>query len=106
MKRPVTIVRPSPQDRFGDPTGPDAEFRDTCLWVIGLPSSSDDTDGQHNRVASRVTAYPLGETRVRAEDRVKVDGVTWLVDGQPARAESPFTGRLAGYQVSLKRFEG
>lgn len=106
MKRPVVIVRRGAKDRFGDSTSQDQEFRDTCLWVLGLPSSSDDADGQNNRVSTQVTAYPLGETRVRADDLVKVDGRVWQVDGHPARAESPFSGRLAGYQVSLKLFEG
>lgn len=106
MKRAVTLMKPPSKDKFGNPVDSGEEFRDTCLWVIGLPSSSDDSDGQGNRVTSTVTAYPLGETRVRADYLVKVDGVVWQVDGEPARAESPFTRRLAGYQVSLKKFEG
>lgn len=108
MRRPITIIRPAEKDRFGDPVedGESEQFSDTCLWVIGLPSSSDDQDGRQNRVSSRVTAYPMGETRVRAGDRVQVDGVVWQVDGDPARAESPWTGRLAGHQVSLERWRG
>lgn len=120
MRRPVTIIRPSvkdrfgdARDRFGDPVSDVStddvagdEFPDTCYWVIGLPSSDDDANGRQNRVSSSVTAYPMGETRVQAADFVRVNGVVWQVDGDPARAESPFTGRLAGHQVSLKRVRG
>jgi len=106
MKRSVTIIRPGPVDAFGDHTAPSTEMSDTCLWVIGIVSSDDDQNGKQNRVSSRVTCYPLGETIVRAGDLVRVNGFTWQVDGNPARCESPFTGRFPGYEVNLKAYEG
>lgn len=106
MRRSVTIVRPGSKDRFGDQTSAGTEFTDSCLWVVGIPSSNDGSDGQRNDVSTRVTAYPLGETQVRAGDQVRISGRLYQVDGHPSRAESPFSGRLAGYVVDLKLFEG
>ena len=106
MRRNATIVRPGATDRFGDPVAPAVEFTDSAAWVVSLESSSDSFNGQRNDAQSRVNAYVLGATKAVVSDLVRIDGRMWQVDGHPVRAESPFTGRLAGYTVSLKQFEG
>ncbi|WP_226351479.1 MULTISPECIES: hypothetical protein [unclassified Pseudonocardia] len=102
----MKLRRPGPPDAFGD-RAEAAEFWDTSPWVIGIASSHDDSDGRQNRTSTRIECYvPAQSTEARAGDQVNIDGSWFDVDGVPARAESPFTSRLGGYVVQLKRYEG
>lgn len=106
MKRNATLVRPSGTDRFGDAIEDATEIEESATWVISLANASDSSDGQRNSESTFVTAYVLGTTQALASDLVRIDGFLWQVDGHPVRAESPFTGRLAGYTVRLKQYLG
>lgn len=106
MKRNATIIRPSETDRFGDQLEDATEIVEQSTWVISIADGSDSSDGQRNAESRRVNAYVLGTTQALASDLVRIDGFMWQVDGHPVRAESPFTGRLAGYTVSLKQYLG
>lgn len=107
MRRNATIIRPAETDRFGDATAGPTEILEKHMWTLSIGSGYDTSDGTRNEESRRVTAYVVGNTtQVVATDLVRVDGQLWQVDGHPVRAESPFTGRLAGYTVALKAYLG
>lgn len=107
--KPVTILRPGPRDKFGDPVDPANPFVEISEsgWIIAPAATSDVQDGKRNSATARLTAYTPYATIVRHSDNVRLsDGSVWQVDGDPSRWESPFTRRRAGATVDLERFTG
>lgn len=112
VRRRARISRPGTKDEFGDRLVPDTSFWDITDWIVGIPVASDVgsggsiPDGKQNRVSTFTQCWILGETLAQPNDLVEIDGVTYQVTGHPGRAESPFTGRLGGYQVTVRKYEG
>jgi hypothetical protein len=98
----VTVVRPAPLDKFGDPIPgeTDSEF-DSDGWLVA-PGGSAELRDQQNSVDSDMALYrvgsPTGED-IQPKDRVRVRGKLYEVQGEPA------VWRL-GTVINLRKFTG
>lgn len=98
----VTVVRPAPLDKFGDPVPgeTDTEF-DSDGWMVAPGGSTELRDGQ-NSVDSDMALYrtgPPGSEEILPKDRVRVRGQLYEVQGEPA------VWRL-GTVINLSKFTG
>lgn len=98
----VTVVRPAPLDKFGDPIAgeTDKEFNSDG-WLVAPGGSTELRTGQ-NSVDSDMALYrtgPPGEEVITPGDRVRVRGLLYEVQGEPA------VWRL-GTVISLRKFTG
>lgn len=93
------------QDEYGNDVvmGLEVPVNALAVW----PRVSDEsTQGRDTVIVGVVAILPHG-TRVRATDRVRWDGKTWEIDGEPGVwGPSPFTGNVGGVEVALRRVEG
>lgn len=92
-------------DRYGNPTTTDAE--------VTLEGAAFDPGGSLEPVevgrAAVVTSpklYFRSAVDVTAADRMRVRGVTYTVEGNPALWVSPFTAATAGMVVELRAVAG
>ncbi len=104
----ITVLRDGTptQDRYGnDVPGPATETDVAGCMVLPpggqMATSTEDTNGRDLVVIVR-TLFAPPTADIRATDRVRHDGVTYQVVGDPAR----YPGRLAHLEVQLKRWEG
>ena len=83
--RTITVVRAPKVDRLDDaPTGAPPEHQVTGCAV--LPRTSNEEDRGWVIVEGRMIVAPHGAD-VLADDKVRVDGATWDVDGEPGDYE-------------------
>lgn len=102
----VVVVHTSTDtDVYGDDTSTTTETSLAgCAFDPG--SSNERTDPRSPVISSSPTLYVTDPAAaVDANDRVRVDGRTYTVEGDPRRWTSPFTGRYFGMVVSLARWE-
>lgn len=102
----VTVIRPGGRDRVGD------RVEDTRFQVHGCAINQQSTSDNHGTrdtaVDNRQTAVTIVElfcptgADIRRGDKVQIGDVTYLVDGQPWRPHSPFTGWEPGLNVRLR----
>lgn len=84
-KRTVTVIREPKTDRLDDPPqGPPSEHDITGCVVT--PRSSQEEGKGWVIVDGRMVVAPYGAD-VLADDRVRVDGKVWDVDGEPGDYE-------------------
>lgn len=64
----------------------------SVAWTASYPcrvdfrsSTEDETVGRSQRVDTRMVCFLPPDADVAAEDDITVDGVTWKVEGEPAR---------------------
>jgi hypothetical protein len=98
----VTFVTPPPVDKWGDPI-PDgiASEYDSEGWLVAPGASSEMHDGQ-NSVDSDMALYRTGapgDEVISVGDRVRVRGLMYEVQGEPA------VWRL-GTVIMLRKFTG
>lgn len=100
----VTRLRGGRTQFGGDPTT-DVEADITgCLFDPGGPRG--ETQDRGDTVVAQPALYaPLGAD-ITATDRLRVRGVVYAVDGQPAEWLSPFPGGPEGLHVALKHTAG
>jgi len=100
---------PGGVDQYGDPI-PGTVTTHVLAGVALAPRTGGgfgDVDSRSRAgVVVGLTMYAAHDADIRPTDRVEIDGELWEVDGEPGRWASPFTGRLHGCQVALKRAEG
>ncbi len=98
----ITIVRPAPLDKFGDPI-PDSASTETVSsgWLFAPGGSTELLDGQ-NSVDWDAQLYRLGPDGgedIQPSDQVRVRGELFEVVGRPAVW-------TAGTVINLRRFTG
>lgn len=85
-KRTITVIRKAKVDRLSDaPTGA-APTHDIKGCAI-LPRTSNEEGKGWVIVEGQMVIAPYGSD-VLADDQVRIDGVTWEVDGQPGDYEN------------------
>lgn len=88
-----------------DDHGDSSQVVTTSSWgpcAVAPRFSSLSVDSLSPPVVIGLTVY--GPTRaINSDDRVVIDGVEYLMDGEPAAWESPFTGWAPGMEVPVKR---
>lgn len=105
----VTVIRPARKDITGDPTAspPVPHTIAGCAIARGSrQSATGGTDSNHDRRDATVTDVDLfcpPGADIRAGDRVMLPGddTVYLVEGQPGRWHSPWTGWEPGVDVKL-----
>ena len=96
----VTIVRPAPRDKFGDPVAGSAAETTSPGWLVAPGGSAELNDAQ-NSVDSDVDLYRWGsfDEDVRPPYQIRVRGKLYEVVGEPA------VWRL-GTVIRLRKFTG
>lgn len=88
-----------------DDHGDSSETSSTASWgpcAVSPRFSSVSVDPRSAPVVVGLTVY--GPTRaLNADDRLVIDGSEYLMDGEPAVWENPFTGWSPGIEVAVKR---
>lgn len=101
----VTVVRSGGIDtRTGDAvaTVVEIDYPGCAVWPQG---SGEQTFQQDLVPAGYAVLLPPGAV-VTAQDRVRLFGRVWDVEGEPAVWQSNLTGFRAGVQVAVRRTEG
>lgn len=102
----VTVFRPAPKDRYGNPTGPDATFGPYKAEF--QPLSTTETVGDRASVTTRyrVTLPPVlpGITGLGATDKLTIHGLVYGIEGDL----EPWTvdGRLHHHECTVRRTTG
>lgn len=102
----VTVTRPAPTDRFGDPVGgPTVHTIDRCGADYNSTASSQQF--QDVQISDVDLFVPRGAD-VRPADRIDLDGRIFVVQGRPMWDQvHPMTGRDYGYKlVRLREVSG
>lgn len=112
----ITVVRPGPRDRHGDPGEPTEHTIDD---VIVAPSRSTENVDSGNQVTTRWDLYLPAGADIQATDRVRraadpPPGETsdlkrrapWVVVGDPSPWRSPWSGWNPGVVVHIERHTG
>lgn len=104
----ITILRGAPGgfDAYGDPVASTVARIDVPGCAIVPRYSSEPTERGRNGVIIGLSAYVPASAGITHTDRVEIDGVAYLVEGEPALWSSPFTGWTPGVEVALKRAVG
>jgi hypothetical protein len=92
------------RDRFGDTTETLVGSIDGCGYAPG--SSTENTDNQAQVDTLAELYVPPTPVPVTAQHRVRFNGNTWQVNGEPSWWRSPFTGWSPGGVLQLRRVTG
>lgn len=107
----VTVIRPGPENRWGEPQG---ERRHVVARCAVAPGSSTEPGEWANAVDTTATLLAPFDVDLRATDEVEVEGLVdpdgrpyrWEVVGDPARWRHPGARSGAGTSVALRRVGG
>jgi len=103
----VTIVPGPPgTDAYGDPLPITRIGGDITGCAVAPRYSSEPTERGRQGVIVGLTIYPPAGSDILFTDQVRVRGVLYDIDGDPAEWENPFTGDTPGMEVALKRAVG
>lgn len=102
----VTVIRPSPRDRFGDQPGDTRHEVAGCF--VDYASSTEDGglssgmgESRSETVTSTVTVFmPTGSDVTNHDTLMLVDGSRWRVNGRPKRFVHPVTGWTPSVEVT------
>lgn len=83
-------------------------YGETTTTVVGAfaPGGSSELIQGQDTVITQPTVYLPAGTDVTSVDEVEVNGLRYLVDGEPNAWVSPFTGWAPGVEVRLERVTG
>lgn len=105
----VTVVRRGAQtgeDRYGKPIyGPDQEIPVAGCMVAPRSSAEPDEVGR-GAVITGVTVYLPPGADVRPQDRLRIRGELFQVDGDAGDWSSGYTAWRPGVEVAAERVEG
>lgn len=104
-KQTVTVLRPSyVEDERGNLVPGEYQSHSVPRCLLQPGASTEFTDGR-DTVAITATLYLPPGADIQPGDRVKIDALTYEVDGEPQRWESP-TGRVSHTVAFLKTWKG
>lgn len=105
----VTVLRaaePHGTDEYGLPVrGPDIE-RELTGCALAPGPGSETANAIEDQTTDRLTLYVPCAADVRADDRLRIDGRIWHVNGPPYRLRSPLTGHLGPLVVTATAHTG
>lgn len=92
------------RDEHGDLT---EALRGTIDGCAVAPESSTEDNDNRAQVDTFVEVYaPYSDVVVTAQDKVRLNGTLWHVEGDPAEWRSPFTGWQPGRVIRLRQVRG
>jgi hypothetical protein len=99
----ATVVRETAAGGFGERS----TFADSHA-IVGLfaPTGGFEQTGGRDTVTTQPTFYAEPGSDVTSTDRLRVRGVVYQVDGEPALWQLPASGATAGLQVPLRGVAG
>lgn len=101
----IRRVETGTPDRYGNPEYTDEETAvDGAAFAPG--GTSEPVEVGRTPEISAPTLYFKSRPDFRADDRVRVRGLVYMVQGDPADWRSPWTPSFGGLVVPLKRVEG
>jgi hypothetical protein len=103
----VTRIRATSggRDPFGDPVGPAVPDLDIPGCAIAPRQAGEQIGQGRYAVTSGLTVYAPAGADVLPSDRLRVRGVLYEVDGEPADWRSPYSGRTPGMEIPLTRVQ-
>lgn len=99
----VTVIRPSPRDRYGDSTDDSSRDIPGCAiaWGTSTESTGSVAADRSETVQATVTVYMPPGTDITSRDHLILpDGSRWRVTGRPNRWHHPMTGWDPGVEVT------
>lgn len=104
----ITILRDSPGglDEGNDPVASTTTSTDIAGCGIAPRYSSESIEKGRNGVIIGFTIFAPYGSDIFFTDRIKIDGVVYLIDGDPANWSNPFTGSTPGMEIAVKRAVG
>lgn len=105
----LAAVTTPARDDYGDPVAAPGTPADVALERCAkAPRSSEERRSPNApAVITGLTLYVPGDqgSAIGPSSRIEVDGIVYVVEGDPGEWRSPFTGSLKGYEVALKTWE-
>ena len=104
----VTILRAAPGgfDAYGDPIVSVTERTDIDGCGVAPRYSTEPTERGRQGVIIGLSVYAPSGSDIVSTDRLEIDGLTYVVDGEPAEWINPFTGSRPGLEVAARRATG
>lgn len=105
----LTLLRPPPKDRNGDPTAPPTStvLANCPVWPRDSNGSvgNETTFAQDTVIVGYTVLLPPG-TDVLATDQVSWRAQVYEIEGEPGIYRSPLTGTTPGITVAIRRVTG
>lgn len=107
FNKTITVIKPATIERNGKPMLDWSNATTVQVTKCHVqPSTTDrDLDGRQVSVSDEKTLYAPISADIDARDRILYEGVTYTINGEPQKWESP-TGRVSQQQVRIKRWQG
>lgn len=104
----VTIIRESPggTDVYGDPITSTVLRTDVAGCAVAPRYSSESSERGRQGMIVGLSVYAPAGTDVLFTDRVEIDGVAYVIEGEPAAWSNPFTGWSPGVEIAVRRATG
>lgn len=106
----VIRVRPrrTTTDRYGATVADWSTTTRASLTGCSLSprGESEDTTGGRQGVIVGYTLYAPAGADIRPTDRIEARGETFEIDGEPGDWRSPYSRRVVGVELALRRVEG
>lgn len=104
----VTLLRDSTPgvDSYGDPTPGTTERIDVPGCGVAPRYSTEPTVRGRQGVIVGLSVYAPPGADIRFTDGAEIDGVVYVIDGQPGAWVSPYTGTDFGFEVAIRRAAG
>jgi hypothetical protein len=106
--RPVTVLRDTPGgfDPYGDPVTSTTIRTLIEACAIAPRYSTEPTERGRQGVIVGLSVYAPAGSDITSTDRLEIDGITYVIDGEPAEWVNPFTGSWPGLEVAVRRATG
>lgn len=104
----ITVLRDSPGglDDYNNPVTSTTTSTDIINCGVAPRYSSEPTEKGRNGVIIGLTILAPAGSDILFTDRIKIAGVVYEIEGDPADWSNPFTGTEFGMEIAVKRAVG
>lgn len=104
----ITVLRDSPGglDKHNDPVASTTASATIAHCGVAPRYSSEPNTLARNGVIIGFTIFAPSGSDIIYTDRIKIDGLVYDIEGEPANWSSPFTGTEFGMEFAVKRAIG